>query len=376
MREPEVTDEPAARLVAGFAAALRQAGLDVPPGASVDFASALGALGLSRREHAYWAGRSTLVRRHEDQEAYDEVFAAFFGPFGPVVIREPDPVRPAVGGGLDAAQESSRAEADRERRPPVLSYSSREVLRAQDFARYDSGEWQEARRLIAAMRSKPATRVSRRMRPHRRGQGPDLPRTVRMALSTDGEAIRRAWRRQSRRPRRLVLLVDVSGSMKPYARAFLALAHAWSVSRPFGSVEVFVLSTRVSRITRQLSDRDPDRALAQAGRIVEDWYGGTRLGEGLRAFNDSWGTRGLARGATVVFVSDGWDRGDPEMLGEQMRRLARVARRIVWVNPLRGSEGYEPIARGMAAALPFVDDFVDGHSLLAMERLVEAVSLA
>jgi uncharacterized protein len=161
----------------------------------------------------------------------------------------------------------------------------------------------------------------------------------------------------------------VSGSMDPYARALIRFAHAAVASQRRSRVEVFALGTRLTRLTRALSSHDPDEAIAAAAAETIDWSGGTRLGDGLRVFNDQWGVRGLARGAVVVILSDGWDRGDPTELGEQMARLRRVARRIVWVNPLKASEGYAPLARGMAAALPYVDDFVEGHSVAALEEL-------
>jgi uncharacterized protein len=164
----------------------------------------------------------------------------------------------------------------------------------------------------------------------------------------------------------------VSGSMEPYARALVRFLHTAVVGR--GRVEAFALGTQLTRITRELSSRDPDDALAAAARRVHDWSGGTRLGEGLREFNDRWGVRGMARGAVVVILSDGWDRGDPEVLGEQMARLARVAHRVVWVNPLKATPEYAPLARGMAAALPYVDEFVEGHSVAALENLVDVIS--
>jgi hypothetical protein len=172
--------------------------------------------------------------------------------------------------------------------------------------------------------------------------------------------------------RRIVLLLDVSGSMEPYARAFVRFLHAAVVGRT--KVEAFALGTRLTRITKELSSRDPDAAVRAAARRVTDWAGGTRLGEGLRTFNDTWGIRGMARGAVVVVLSDGWDRGAPEVLAEQMARLARVAHKVVWVNPLKATPGYAPLAQGMAAALPYVDAFVEGHSLAALEELAEVIS--
>jgi hypothetical protein len=221
-----------------------------------------------------------------------------------------------------------------------------------------------------------ARRRSRRLRRTSRPSSarPDVRRTVRDALRTGGEPLRRRYRRRGTRPRRVVLLLDVSGSMEPYARALVRFLQSAVVAR--ADVEAFALGTRLTRITRELGSRDPDAAIASAARRVVDWSGGTRLGASLRAFNDEWGIRGMARGAIVVILSDGWDRGGAEMLGEQMARLARVTHRIVWVNPLKASEGYAPLAQGMAAALPYVDDFVEGHSLAALEHVAETVARA
>jgi uncharacterized protein with von Willebrand factor type A (vWA) domain len=214
---------------------------------------------------------------------------------------------------------------------------------------------------------------SRRLRPSRHDRGRlDVRRTVRQALRSGGEAVERRHHQPDQRPRRVVLLCDVSGSMEPYSRALLRFAHAAVIGRT--RVEAFALGTRLTRLTRELSSRDPDTAMAQAGGAVDDWSGGTRLGVGLRRFNDEWGVRGMARGAVVVILSDGWDRGDPDELAEQMARLHRVAHRVVWVNPLKASPGYEPLARGMAAALPYVDEFVEGHSLASLEELARVVA--
>jgi uncharacterized protein with von Willebrand factor type A (vWA) domain len=218
-----------------------------------------------------------------------------------------------------------------------------------------------------------ARRRSRRQRPTSRRRGPiDVGATTRRALHTGGEPLRTVHRRAGDRPRRVVLLCDVSGSMEAYARALVRFAHVAVVGR--AQVEVFTLGTRCTRITRELGSRDPDLALDAVAGAVEDWSGGTRLGEGLRTFNEQWGLRGLARGAVVVILSDGWDRGDPEVLAEQVRRLQRVAHRVVWVNPLKASPGFAPLARGMAAALPYVDELVEGHSLASLEALAEVIS--
>jgi uncharacterized protein len=228
----------------------------------------------------------------------------------------------------------------------------------------------EARRLMADLRLAGALRRSRRRRPGPRGR-PDLRRTVRRTLRAGGEPIDRAFTAPSTRPRRVILLCDVSGSMEPYSRALLRFLHAAVAAQ--ARVEAFALGTRLTRLTRELATRDPDAALAAAARRVVDWSGGTRLGENLRVFNDRWGVRGLARGAIVVLLSDGWDRGDPEILAAQMARLRLVAHRVIWVNPLKATPEYAPLARGMAAALPYVDEFVAGHSLAALDELAAAI---
>jgi uncharacterized protein with von Willebrand factor type A (vWA) domain len=279
---------------------------------------------------------------------------------------------------FDQEQDDGDAESDLDGEPtdaPTIAVraSRVEVLRQRDFAHYSPDEFAEARRLMADLRLAGARRRSRRLRASRRDRGrPDLRRTVQRALRTDGEPISRAFLDRSERPRRLVLLCDVSGSMEPYARGLVRFLHAAVVGR--GRVEAFAMGTRLTRVTRELSSRDPDAAIAAAARRVADWSGGTRLGEDLRQFNDEWGVRGMARGATVVILSVGWDRGDPELLGEQMARLHRVAHQIVWVNPLKSSPDYAPLARGMAAALPHVDEFVEGHNLASLANLARILA--
>jgi hypothetical protein len=355
-------DGQVAKLAVVFARVLRGAGLAVPVESTTTYAEALGAVGLDDPDHVYWAGRATLVRRPEDVVTYDQAFAAFFG--GAAARTEPTlslPPPPPLEVEVDIA---------------IQRWSPDEALRHKDLATCTPDELDEAHRLIAAIRAKPSRRRHRRRQPEpvgRRGQL-DLRRTVRRALRTGGEVLQPATTRPGERPRRLVLLLDVSGSMDPYAHALVRFAHAAAVARRYGQVEVFALGTRVTRITRELSSRDPDEALAEAALSVTDWAGGTRLGEGLATFNDRWGTRGLARGATVVILSDGWDRGDPARLGDEMARLRRVAHRLVWVNPLKASPGFAPVAQGMAAALPHVDELVEGHSVAALESVVEVVA--
>lgn len=366
------------RVVVGFARALRDAGLEVPVGATVAFAEALAVVDPARRDDVYWSGRATLVRRPEDAPIYDRVFARCFdGNVDLTSLATADPMTIQIaidndtGDGEDDPDPGDAADDDDA--VPTLSvrWSPVEVLRTRDFALYTPEEFAESRRLIADLRLAGALRRSHRRRPARRGR-PDVRRTVRRALRAGGEPVKRSFVGPATRPRRIVLLCDVSGSMEPYARQLVRFLHTAVVGR--GRVEAFALGTRLTRITRELSSRDPDHALAAAAERVVDWSGGTRLGEGLREFNDRWGVRGMARGAVVVILSDGWDRGEPEVLAEQMARLSRVAYRVVWVNPLKSTPEYAPLARGMAAALPYVDEFVEGHSVAALENLVEVIA--
>lgn len=356
---------------------LRASGLPVTPSSTVAYVSALGVLDLGRVEHIYWAGRACLVPRSEDVPRYDSAFEHFF--FGV----EPTPERlitsAEVNWGFDneppegeSADDLTVDEPAEQEAASVVRFSSVETLRDRDFAQCSEAERDELGRAIDRLRWQPGAQSSRRFVSSRRAAGRvDLRRTVAAAMRTEGELLTRRHRHRAVRQRRLVLLLDVSGSMEPYARAIVRFAHAAVMARH--RVEVFSLGTRLTRITRELSPRDADLALGQVATSVVDWAGGTRLGEGLGSFCDEWGQRGMARGAVVVIVSDGWDRGDPDELAEQMARLGRLAKSIIWVNPLRGSEGYEPLARGMAAALPHCDRFVDGHSLASLEALAVAV---
>lgn len=362
-------------MAVAFARVLRGAGLSIPVGSVIDYARALTAVGLSRPARVYWAGRATLVTRPEDVAMYDRAFAAFYTGAWLELRTAASPVEVVLA--LDTAGDEPDADeppaTDSEEPVLPVRWSATEILRHRDFAAYSPAEFVEARRLMADLRLAAAFRRSRRMRrSHRLAGRPDLRRTVRAALRSGGEPIHRPVLEPGERPRRLVLLLDVSGSMEPYARAFVRFLHAAVTGRT--RVEAFALGTRLTRVTRELATRDPDAAIAAAARRVVDWSGGTRLGDCLREFNDSWGVRGMARGATVVILSDGWDRGSPDALAEQMMRLARVAHSIVWVNPLKASPGYAPLAQGMAAALPYVDEFVEGHSLAALEDLVVALA--
>lgn len=358
------------RIAAGFVAMLRTLGVEVPVGSAVVFVEALGRTGLSRRDGVYWAGRSTLITDPEDIAVFDHAFAAYWEARDLWVDdgeAEPDSAILAVDDDEALPEGDETDEGDD---VVTLRYSKIEVLRDKDFALYDADELAEAQALMQRIAVVGGSRDSRRRVPTRHTNGrPDLRRTVRRALRTGGEPLERRFTKRGRRLRRVVFLLDVSGSMETYARALIRFVQAAVVGR--SRVEVFTLGTRLTRITRELSTRNPDRALAAAGEAVHDWSGGTRLGDALRRFNDDWGQRGMARGATVIVLSDGWDRGDPAVMAEQMQRLQRVAHQVVWVNPLKASPGYQPLAQGMAAALPHVDRFIEGHSLDSLEALAE-----
>jgi hypothetical protein len=363
------------RLAVMFARGLQVQGIPVASGSVTLYVQAIAALDAADRDSVYWAGRTVLVKRPEDIDTYDRAFGAFW--LGQTTSTRPAVVAVEERIGVDTLEPAADTPVPQRwtgAPTTVLSYSAAEVLRHKDFSQYSAADFAEAQRLIAGMRAATAMRRSRRRRPakRRRHNKPDIRATVRSALRTGGEPIRRSWHAPSLRPRRLVLFCDVSGSMDAYSRALLRFMHAAVVGRR--RVEAFAMGTRLTRLTRELSSHDPDQALRSTGVAVAYWSGGTRLGDALRAYNDEWGMRGMSRGAVVVILSDGWERGEPTVIAEQMARLSRVAHKVVWVNPLKASPGYAPLARGMAAALPYIDEFVDGHNLHALEDLVEIVS--
>lgn len=364
------------RLAVSFARRLRADGMAVPTGSVALFVSALSELDPADRDSLYWAGRAVLVKRPEDIDTFDRVFRS-------VWLRQPPDGRLAAIAAEERLDQYLEPETGDDVEQPirapttVVRYSPIEVLRHKDFGEYTAADFADAQRLMANFRATAAIRRSRRRRPakwqrHPRRRQPDIRATVRRALRTGGEPIRRAWYTPTLQPRRLVLLCDVSGSMDPYSRALLRFMHAAVVGRR--RVEAFTLGTRLTRLTRELLSRNPGQALRRAGAVVPDWSGGTRLGDTLRDYNDEWGMRGMSRGAVVVILSDGWERGDPTVIADQMARLSRVAYKVVWVNPLKASPGYAPLARGMAAALPYIDEFVDGHNLNALGDLVEVIA--
>ncbi|RYJ05218.1 MAG: VWA domain-containing protein [Actinomycetales bacterium] len=358
----------------GFTRALRAAGVPVTHDRAQGFVAATAVLGMDDQRATYLAGRATLCAGPDDLERYDQVFHAYFGSRDG--LPRPKPAQPPMApsfSGLPDDEGSGTADDDAEEELVHARASDTEVLRHRDVAALSNAEKHRLAGMFATLRPRPPLRRTARHQRWHRGQV-DASRTLRDSLRRMGEPADIAWRRRGRRPRRVVLLVDVSGSMSGYADALLRLAHRFTQVTP--TVETFTVGTRVTHITRAMRLRDAERAIVAAGETVPDWSGGTRLGETLRFFLDRWGQRGMARGAVVVVFSDGWERGDPTMLGEQMERLQRLAHRVIWVNPHRGKTGYEPVQQGVVAALPHCDDFVAGHSLATFVELTEVVSRA
>ena len=387
--------------VAGaFGRRLHDGGLPVSAERMIRFAEAVVTVRPSSTAELYWVARITLVSDRLQIEAFDHIFRAVFNSVADIAAnrgdmnapppppppplarrdrrdappsrRQPLPVDPAATSspsGTPTAQDGDDPD-DSESPPQLVMSSSAERLAARDFGACTTEELDRIRALVVTLRLAAPLRSSHRTRPHRRGSTIDLRATLRNAQRTGGDPYRVARRRTSLRPRRVVLLADVSGSMEPYARAYLTFLHG--AVRALRA-EAFVFATGLTRLTRPLRRVDPDVALTMAMHATPDWSGGTRLGAALAAFNDGWGRRGLARGAVVVIVSDGWTGDDPSVVAREMQRLSRIAYRVVWVNPRLQSEQYRPLVGGMAAALPHIDRFVSGHSLIAMQAVAEAI---
>jgi uncharacterized protein len=375
-----------------FGRGLRARGLAVDTGRILTFVRALAALGVTDRSSLYWAGRISMVARKDDLAAYDAAFEDWYRSLQPTQDLRIELDLPSLAHGAsawadepDGAQVSEASTAaqwqplgeDDEQPVPGeeaairIVASAIEILRSKSFADLTVEERDEVGRLIRALVVSLPDERMRRTRPSPIGRRFDVRRTLRRSLRTQGEPFDRAWRDRRVRRRPLVLILDVSGSMSPYARALMQFGYAAMAAGR--RVEVFCFGTRLTRVTRTLRAKDPDRALHEIGRTVADWEGGTRIGESLKALLDGWSQRAALRGAVVVLCSDGLERGDPELLRRQMERLGRLAHRVVWVNPLKGSPRYEPLARGMAAALPSVDVFLSGHNLESLSALARTL---
>jgi uncharacterized protein with von Willebrand factor type A (vWA) domain len=360
------------RHVVAFGRVLRAAGLDVGPGRVAEALAGLDNVEIGSREDVYWALRLTLVSKAGDIELFDRAFEAWFMRVRRDELpRREEPTAQATAenkpGAREVDPEPEAGEGD-----DTPGWSAGESLRDKDFASMTPAELAELRKLMRKLAARRPLRRSRRLRRHQRGDILDMRRLIRASLATGGDPLDRTFRKRLLVPRRLVVICDVSGSMEAYARALLLFVHA-AVGAGKG-VEAFVFGTRLTRLTSELKVRDPEQAFDAASARVVDWSGGTRIGASLKAYNDEWGRRALTRGAVVVIVSDGWERDNAALVGTEMARLQRQAYATVWVNPLKGSPEYQPLAGGMRAALPYIDRFLPGHNLAALEELADVLS--
>jgi uncharacterized protein len=373
---------------------LHEAGVPMTPARAAEFARALALVRPIARRRLYWTARGVLVSDPAQVRAFDGVFFSIFGdqaadaPFDPGEVRtvttaaDERPVSDHKTSSGDAVERDARdslsssppgtgddegAEVD----VPLAMASDEERLAGKSFDGLDPHELARLYALMSRLRLATPPRRTRRYERGRDGQRIDLRRTLRGSLRTGGDPIRLARRRRRVVPRRLVMLCDISGSMEPYARAYLQFLTCAAGSGP--NAEAFVFATRLTRLTRALASRHPERAIQRAAAAAPDWSSGTRIGDALKAFNDRHGRRGMARGAVVVILSDGWERGDPALVGQEMARLARLAHRIVWVNPRVGATAFSVRAGGMVAALPYCDALVSGHSFAALGEVVAAI---
>jgi uncharacterized protein with von Willebrand factor type A (vWA) domain len=397
--DPEAVAEPDLAVVAArFAAQLRAAGLNVGPDRSSRFAGAVALADPQSTMDLYWCGRVTLVADPAEIPVFDRVFKLIFGGVTdstaaergdrnapPVPSQRESQQPPAEGaspqegislnGGQGRADGSSTkdSEGDERESPVPTVATAAERLGGRDFATLSAHELAQLLAVMRSLRLATPLRRSRRYEPGSRGRRIDLRTTMRHALRSGGYPTRLARHRLKQRPRKLVVLCDISGSMEPYARALLQLVYAAAASGG-PKAEVFTFATRLTRLTRVLAKVRPEIALELAGQAAPDWSGGTRIGVALKHFLDRYGARGMARGAIVLIISDGWETGDAALLGQQMARLSKLAYRIVWANPRTAAPRYQPLVAGMAAAWPYCDCVVSAHSLSALDALLTAIA--
>ncbi len=382
-----------------FGRILWEVGIDVGPRKMLDLAETLDYVDLTNKEDFYNTVKCCLLPRHEQEVVFDQLFTYYWfmrdrqdkkaadGQWAAKrderQLRLPPSELKRLAEHLNANSGEQRRElrpemreSERRRRaqerldkqendddadPQGTAYSAIELLRKKDFESFSWDEVQEAKQLMAEMRWHLGMRPTRRKKPARSGSYPDMRRIVRRNLKHGGELIELTWREIKRKPRPLVIICDISGSMSLYSRLLLHFIH--TISNGLVNVEAFVFGTRLTRITRQLKRRDVDDAVRDVSKTVEDWSGGTRIGDALHFFNHRWAKRVLGRGAVVLVISDGWDRGDASVLQVEMDRLQHSCHRLIWLNPLLGSPDYRPLTVGMKTALPFIDDFLPAHNL-------------
>jgi uncharacterized protein with von Willebrand factor type A (vWA) domain len=386
-------------VVGAFSQRLHAAGVPVTPTQSEQCARSLKLTKPESRRQLYFTTRAIFVTGFQQVASFNRVFAEVFGTGGKrpddleVELEaapppdsmdseapEEDQQEPQEAAGGQDAQNLNAGSGDddeededaKEVLVPIAQASEDEVLSQKNFSALDAAELADLYRLMVRLKLATPERRTRRKKRGRRGEHMDMRRTLRRSLHTGGDPIELARKRRRIHPRRLVLLCDISGSMEPYARAYLQFLHAARATGPYA--EAFVFATRLTRLTRQLAGRNPQRAIRRATEAAPDWSSGTRIGDALKTFNDRYGRRGLARGAVIVILSDGWERGDPELVGREMQRLARLAYRIVWVNPRVVAKDFAPRAGGLVAALPYCDALVSGHSLRALDEVADAIA--
>jgi uncharacterized protein with von Willebrand factor type A (vWA) domain len=399
---PEVDGRRLLGEAVGFGRALRVASLSIDLGAAVDFARALTLVDIADREQVRAAGAAVFVRRRDDRAIYDAAFDSWWrrrasrlapessssttrtedvvpteentpGTTPPEAGTERNELRPDQGGTPLPSDGSEDADEEAPIDGLVISpdaYSQGETLRHREFDRMTPAELREAERLVDLLVPRLERRRTRRYELHSHGRRLAPRAMFRRNLGTGGQLLTWVWRRQVREPRSLVVLCDISGSMERHSRLLLRFIQALSAASEVRT-ESFVFGTRLTRVTRLLRDRDRDRALARVADSVNDWAGGTRIGDSFRTFNQRWARRSLRTSGVVIVVSDGWDRGDPALVAAETARLRRNCHRLVWLNPLAGTPGYQPLAGGMRAAFPYIDDFLPAGTVASLERLGE-----
>jgi uncharacterized protein with von Willebrand factor type A (vWA) domain len=375
--------------VGAFSRRLHDAGVPITPERTADVARALELVRPISRRRLYWTARGVFVSDQSQVKAFDRVFFEVFGSRIDDSAFEPDdhtkPTEPETPhhtpdtqageltrGGIAPSPAAGSSEADTpEVEVPHLLASSEERLATKSFDALEPAELAQIYQLMSRLQVATPERRTRRHKKSRHGSHIDMRRTLRGSLRSGGDPVHLRRRRRRITRRRLVMLCDISGSMEPYARAYLQFLTSAVGSGP--NAEVFVFATRLTRLTRALSSRNPERAIQRAAHAAPDWSSGTRIGDALKTFNDRHGRRGMARGAVIVILSDGWERGDPKLVGREMERLSRLAHRIIWVNPRVSASLFSPKTGGMAAALPYCDELVSGHSFLALREVTEAI---
>ena len=369
-----------------FGRVLRQLGLDINPGRMMDLVNALDQIEIGRKADFFYAARTLLVHEREDLPLFDEAFELFWRKpaesweikWQGIATRRRRPTAPVVTHPplKEAAPEAEDPSSTSSQEMTVIeitrTYSDRELLRHKNFAEMNAEEADAVKRMMSNLLWNVSERRTRRKRPGK-GHVIDLRRTLRHSLRSEGEIFHWSYREPKLKPRPLIVIADISGSMERYTRLLLHFIYGMksALRQP---VEVFVFSTRLTRITRPLQIRDLDLALKNVGLLVNDWAGGTRIGDSLKTFNFDWGRRVLGRGAVVLVISDGWDRGDVDLLKREMRRLKRSCHRLIWLNPLLGAPDYEPLTRGIQAALPHIHDFLPVHNLASLEDLANRLA--